>query len=78
MLPPPKGLWGMPPDRLLKLPGYNPDLQKNRTEARNIMERLGYRPNKPLVVKVAARNIPLYRDPAVMLIDQLKEIYTAG
>jgi peptide/nickel transport system substrate-binding protein len=32
----------------------------------------------PLAVKVAARNIPLYRDPAVMLIDQLKEIYIAG
>jgi peptide/nickel transport system substrate-binding protein len=42
MLPAPEGLWGMPPDRQLKLPGYNPDLQKNRTEARNIMERLGY------------------------------------
>jgi len=32
----------------------------------------------PLAVKVAARNIPLYRDPAVMLIDQLKEISIAG
>ena len=32
----------------------------------------------PLAVKVATRNIPLYRDPAVMLIDQLKEIYIAG
>jgi peptide/nickel transport system substrate-binding protein len=27
---------------------------------------------------VAARNIPLYRDPAVMQIDQLKEISIAG
>jgi len=32
----------------------------------------------PLAVKVAALNIPLYRDPAVMLIDQLKEISIAG
>ena len=53
-------------------------VQRNRTEARNIMERLGYGPSNPLVVKVAARNIPLYREPAVMLIDQLKEIYVAG
>ena len=78
MLPPPEGLWGMPPERLKTLPGYDPDLQKNRTEARQIMQRLGYGRDNPLAVKVAARNIPLYRDPAVMLIDQLKEIYIAG
>jgi peptide/nickel transport system substrate-binding protein len=78
MLPPPEGLWGMPPDRLRTLPGYDPDVQKNRGEAREIMQRLGYGPDHPLAVKVAARNIPLYRDPAVMLIDQLKEISIAG
>jgi hypothetical protein len=35
---------------------------------------MGDGPDNPLAVKVAARNIPLYRDPEVMLIDQLKEI----
>jgi len=78
MLPPPEGLWGMPPERLKALPGYDPDITKNRLEARAIMQKLGYGREKPLAVKVAARNIPLYRDPAVMLIDQLKEIYIAG
>jgi peptide/nickel transport system substrate-binding protein len=78
MLPPPEGLWGMPPDRLRSLPGYGPDVQKNRSEAREIMQRLGYGPDNLLAVKIAARNIPLYRDPAVMLIDQLKEIYITG
>jgi peptide/nickel transport system substrate-binding protein len=78
MLPPPEGLWGMPPDRLRALPGYDPDVKKNRAEAREIMQRLSYGPDHPLAVKVAARNIPLYRDPAVMLIDQLKEIYIHG
>jgi peptide/nickel transport system substrate-binding protein len=78
MLPPPEGLWGMPPERLKSLSGYDPDVQKSRAEARRIMQRLGYGPDKPLPVKVATRNIPLYRDPAVMLIDQLKEIYIAG
>jgi peptide/nickel transport system substrate-binding protein len=53
-------------------------VQENRGEARKIMQRLGYGSNNPLAVKVAARNIPLYRDPAVMLIDQLKEIYIGG
>jgi peptide/nickel transport system substrate-binding protein len=78
MLPPPEGLWGMPPDRLKALPGYDPDVQKNRADARKIMQRLGYGPDNPLAVKVAARNIPLYRDPAVLLIDQLKDICVTG
>jgi peptide/nickel transport system substrate-binding protein len=39
---------------------------------------LGYGPNKHLAVKVSTRNTPSYRDPAVLLIDQLKEIYIDG
>jgi peptide/nickel transport system substrate-binding protein len=42
------------------------------------MEKLGYGPDKRLSIKVAARNIPTYRDPAVILIDQLKEIGIDG
>ncbi len=72
MLPPPEGVWGMPPDVLKTLPGYDPDVQKNRAEARSIMEKLGYGPDKRLAIKVSSRNIPAYRDPAVILIDQLK------
>ena len=75
MLPPPEGNWGMPPELLRKLPGYSGDVAKNRAEARKIMESLGYGPSNPLKVKVATRNIPLYRDPAVILIDQLKKVY---
>jgi peptide/nickel transport system substrate-binding protein len=75
MLPPPEGVWGMPPDLLKALPGYDPDVAKNRAEARKIMEKLGYGPDKPLAVTVSARNVPPYRDPAVILIDQLKEVY---
>jgi peptide/nickel transport system substrate-binding protein len=48
---------------------------QSRAEARKIMEGLGYGPDKPLKIKVSTRNIPLYRDPAVILIDQLKKIY---
>src|SRR3954463_9081150 len=69
MLPPPEGLWGMPLERLKSLPGYDPDVRKSRDEARRLVQKLGYGPEKPLSVKVATRNIPLYRDPAVMLID---------
>ena len=78
MLPAPEGVWGMPPEELSKLPGYDPDVAKNRVEARNIMQRLGYGPDKRLPVTVSTRNIPPYRDAAVILIDQLKEIYIDG
>ena len=43
-----------------------------------IMEKLGYGPDNRLTIKVSTRNIPPYRDPAVILIDQLKEIYING
>jgi peptide/nickel transport system substrate-binding protein len=75
---PPAGVWGMPADFLATIPGYGPDVAKNRAEAREIMTRLGYGPDKRLAIKVAARNIPTYRDPAVILIDQLKEISIEG
>ena len=75
MLPPPEGLWGMPPEMLKTLPGYDPDIAKNRAEARKIMEKLGYGPDKRLSVSLSSRNIPPYRDPAVILIDQVREIY---
>ncbi len=75
MLPAPEGVWGMPKDMLYSLPGYGPDVAKNRAEARKIMEKLGYGPDKHLVTKVSTRNIPAWRDPAVLLSSQLKEIY---
>jgi len=78
LLPPPEGLWGMPPEMLRTLPGYDPDVGKNRAAARKIMEKLGYGSSNRLSVTVSSRNIPAYRDPAVILIDQLKEIYIDG
>jgi peptide/nickel transport system substrate-binding protein len=75
MLPPPNGFWGMPKDQLPSLLGHSPDIEKNRAEAKAIMEKLGYTADKPLKIKVATRNIAIYRDPAVILIDQLKQIH---
>ena len=63
---------------LKDLPGYDPDVKKNRQQARAIMERLGYGPDKRLKVKLTTRDLPFYRDPAVILLDQLKEIYFDG
>jgi peptide/nickel transport system substrate-binding protein len=76
--PPPAGLWGMPPEMLKELPGYDPDVQKNRAQARQLMEKYGYGPDRRLNVKVTTRDLPFYRDPAVLLIDQLKEVYFDG
>ena len=78
MLPPPEGVWGMPPEMLRTLPGYGADVEQNRAEAQRIMRGLGYGPDKRLPVKVSTRNIAPYRDPAVILIDQLKHAYIDG
>jgi len=76
--PPPAGLWGMPPDDVAKLPGYDPDVHKSREEARQIMEKFGYGPDNRLKIKVTTRDWSIYRDPAVILIDQLKQVYIDG
>jgi len=78
MMPPPAGSWGMPPEILQTLPGYGSDIAKNRAEARAIMQKLGYGPEKRLGITVTTRNVSAYRDPAVLMIDQLKEIYFDG
>src|ERR1700730_972374 len=78
MQPLPNGVWGMSADMLATLPGYDPDVAKNRAQAKQIMQGLGYGPDKRLAVTVTTRNVAAYRDPAVILIDQLKEIYIDG
>ena len=75
MLPPPAGYWGMTKEMLQSVSGYGPDVKKNREAARKLMQKAGYGPDKRLKMQVSTRNIPIYRDPAVILIDQLKEIY---
>jgi peptide/nickel transport system substrate-binding protein len=55
MMPPPAGSWGMPSEILQTLQGYGPDVQKNRAEARQIMQKLGYGADKRLAVTVTTR-----------------------
>jgi peptide/nickel transport system substrate-binding protein len=57
------------------LPGYDPDIVASRAKARKIMEKLGYGPDNRLKVTVSTRDLAPYRDPAVVVIDQLKQIY---
>jgi peptide/nickel transport system substrate-binding protein len=78
MLPKPVGEWGMPPEMVASLTGYGPDTDKNIAQAQAIMQKLGYSDTKPLAIKIQTRNLPTYREPAVILADQLKKIYIAG
>jgi peptide/nickel transport system substrate-binding protein len=73
-----EGIWGMPLEVLQTLPGYGPDVKTNREEAQALMRSLGYGPDNRFMVIVSTRNIPWYRDPAAILIDQLKEIWVDG
>jgi len=75
MTPAPQGVWAMPTEFLNTIAGYNPDVKANREKARALMREAGYGPDKRLAVTVSTRNIATYRDPAVILIDHLKEIY---
>jgi len=78
MQPPPDGIWGLPREMLAQAAGYDGNVAKNREEARAIMQRLGYGPDKKLAFKMSVRNLNVYRDPATILIDQLREIYFDG
>jgi peptide/nickel transport system substrate-binding protein len=77
MLPPPSGVWGMPPEMLKAIIGYD-NVPANREKARELMKEAGYGPDKRLKVKVSTRNIATFRDPATILIDHLKHIYVDG
>ena len=77
MLPPPDGVWGMPQDMLKTLIGYG-DVHKSREEARELMKQAGYGPDKHLKVKVSTRNIATFRDPATILLDQMRHIWVDG
>jgi peptide/nickel transport system substrate-binding protein len=69
------GIWGMPEEMLRSVPGYGGSVDKNREEARALMKKAGYGPDKHLKLKIATRGISLYKDPAVILASQLKDIW---
>jgi peptide/nickel transport system substrate-binding protein len=77
-LPGPEGQWAMPKEMMDKLPGYGPDVAKNRDEARGLMKGLGYGPDHHLPVTIVVKNVPSNRDPGAIFIDQLKQIWIDG
>ncbi len=75
MLPPPAGVWGVPPEILATFPGYGADVAQRRDKARGLMQKAGYGPDKRLPIKIFTRNVATFRDPALILSDHLKDIY---
>jgi peptide/nickel transport system substrate-binding protein len=75
MLASPHGRWGMPKEMLMSLPGYGGTVAARLAAARKIMTDLGYGPTKRLKVKVSTRDFQAFKDPAVLLVDQLNKIY---
>jgi peptide/nickel transport system substrate-binding protein len=75
MLPPPWGVWGIPPERMSAIPGMGGVMEQEREKARRIMRDLGYGPDKPLKVNVSTRALAIYVKTAIWLIDQLKDVW---
>ncbi len=75
MLPPPQGAWGLTVADLASAPGFGGTVEANREEARQIMRGMGYSETNPMKLQVSTRGIAIYRDPAVILIDHLKQIF---
>ena len=75
MLPGPEGQWAMPAEMLATLPGYGPDVGKNRDEARALMRKNGYGPENRLKLKIVTRDIATYRDASLLMSDQMREIF---
>ncbi len=73
--PPGDGMWGLSPERLATIDGYGPDVAETRERARALTVKVGYSRDRPLMMKVATRGIPLYKSPAQPLIEQLREIH---
>ncbi len=76
MLPAPNGVWGMPPGSVGDAAGLRFRCRaRTAPKPATIMEKLGYGPDKRLAIKISTRNFPAWRDPAVILSSQLKEVY---
>ena len=52
MLPPPGGVWGMPPEVAKDVAGYG-DVAANREKARALMKEAGYGPDKRMNATVS-------------------------
>lgn len=79
MMSPPYGIWGLTPEQLEAVPGYGKDVEKNRAEARRLMEDAGYGPSKKLRLTYLVRQAQAsYMLGATLVADQLRHIHIEG
>ena len=79
MLSPPYGVWGLTPEQLGTMPGFGKDLERNRAEARKLMQEAGYGPNKKLkTAYIVRQSSTLFLVGASLVADQLRNIYIEG
>ena len=66
------GSWGLPREELAKLPGFGPDVAKNRTEAKRLLAEAGYPDG--FKVTMGVRQISGVEEYAIFLKDQFERI----
>ncbi|OWT58959.1 ABC transporter substrate-binding protein [Candidimonas nitroreducens] len=74
-MPPPAGSWGLTTEEMKGLPGFDPDVEKNREAARKLMEQMGYSSEHHKQLKLMVVNRPAHVTPATLLADQLRKIF---
>ena len=79
MLSPPYGVWGLTAKQLEALPEFQKNVERNRAQARKLMEEAGYGPkNKVKVNYIMRMNDPPHLTSASLIADQLRNIYIEG
>ena len=79
MMSPPYGNWGLTPEQLAGVPGFGKDVERNRAEARKLMQELGYGPsNKLKTTYIVRMGSPAFLMDASIVADQLRSIYVEG
>lgn len=73
LMPKPLGFWGLPDAELRTLAGYR-DPARDKAEAKQLLAKAGYGPDKPLRVDLVTRTLPIYLDLASFVVDQLRLI----
>jgi peptide/nickel transport system substrate-binding protein len=73
LMPTPLGFWGLPDAELRTLAGYR-DPAKDKAEAKQLLAKAGYGPDKPLRIDLVTRTLPIYLDLASFVVDQLRLI----
>ncbi|MBI4083365.1 MAG: ABC transporter substrate-binding protein [Candidatus Lambdaproteobacteria bacterium] len=69
----PQGVWGMTQEQLAKMPGYG-DPKKNKAEARRLLAKEGYEPDKPFTFEMSTRNASTYTQPAAWALGELDAV----